>query len=191
MKKAQLREVRIKYSKLGSFDDLRVLGFTDSSYRNADNMTKSVGGRIIFLVNKTGQCSPIAWKSKTIPQVCKSVKSAETRSLDLGIEDTIFLSKMLSELYFGDEAANHRIPIEMKIDSKTLFDSLHSSKQVEEKSIRHVIAWMKQQLESKLVNKVSWVSTTDMLADIFTKKNVNADSIMTAISLGFIDTMTQ
>ena len=41
------------------------------------------------------------FKSKQIQQVCKSVKSAETRSLDLWMEDGIYLSKMLQELYFG------------------------------------------------------------------------------------------
>ena len=105
-------------------------------------------------MNKTGDCSPLAWKSKTIQQVCKSVKSAETRSLDLGMEDSIFLSNMLKELYFG-KSSKLSLPVEMKTDSKTLYDSIQSSKQVEEKTIRHIIAWIKQQLETKSINKIS------------------------------------
>ena len=84
--------------------------------------------------------SPLGWKSKTIQQVCKSVKSAETRSLDLGIKDNIFISIMFAEINSGKPGSKincHQIPIEMKIDSKTILDiSIHSTKQVEEKSFR-------------------------------------------------------
>ena len=124
LKKTQQTDVKLKFSKLGSFDKLKIVAYTDSSYRNSDEMTKSVGGRILFLVNKLGMCSPIGWKSKTIQQVCKSVKSAETRSLDLGMEDGIFLSQMITELYFGKSSKHVKVPVEMKIDSKTLHDSL-------------------------------------------------------------------
>ena len=86
LKKAQQDNIKIKYSKLGPLKDLHIVGYTDSSYRNAEDTTKSVAGRVLFLANKAGICSPISWKSKTIQQVCKSVKSAETRSLDLGME---------------------------------------------------------------------------------------------------------
>ena len=99
---------------------MRIVGFTDSSYQNANETAKSVGGRMIFLMNENGLCSPLAWKSKTIQQVCKSGKSAETRSLDLGMEDCIFMSKIISEFYFGKYDDNIHIPVEMRIDSKTL-----------------------------------------------------------------------
>ena len=141
----------------------------------------------MFLVNESGMCSPIGWKSKTIQQVCKSVKSAETRSLDLGMEDGIYMSRMITELYFGKSNKHEKVPVEMKIDSKTLHDSLQSSKQVEEKTIRHLIAWMKQQLESGSVNQVSWVSSQNMLADTFTKKNANSHNILSAVMNGDIE----
>ena len=185
LRKAQQMDVKIKFSSLGKLENLKVIGFTDSSYRNAEDTSKSVGGRLVLLMNDSGDCSPLAWKSKTIQQVCKSVKSAETRSLDLGMEDCIFLCNMIQEIYFG-KSNQSRLPVEMKIDSKTLYDSIHSSKQVEEKTIRHIIAWMKQQLEEKTVNDISWVSSSNMLADIFTKRNVNSDSLVDVMTKGMI-----
>ena len=128
----------------------------------------------------------MTWKSKTIQQVCKSVKSAETRSLDLGMEDGIFLAKILKELYFGS-SSKFAFPIDMKIDSKTLFDSINSSKQVEEKTIRHIIAWIKQQLQSKTISTINWVSSCNMLADILTKKNVNSDILFSVVTNGQLD----
>ena len=82
LKKAQQENIKIKYSKLGPIEELKIIGYTDSSYRNTEDATKSVAGRVLFLTNSFGECSPISWKSKTIQQVCKSVKSAEMRSLD-------------------------------------------------------------------------------------------------------------
>ena len=186
IRKAHLRKVRLKYSRLGSFNDLKLIGYTDSSYRNTEDMTKSVGGRVIFLVNKEGLCCPIVWKSKTIQQTCKSVKTAETRSLDLGMEDCIFLSRMISELYTGKVDPSKHIPVEMKIDSKTLYDSIESSKQIEEKSTRHILAWIKEQIESRSVNEISWVCSQEMLADVFTKRNAKPDNLLFAITNGNI-----
>ena len=77
-------------------------------------------------------------------QICKSVKSAETRSLDLGMEDAIYMSKMMHELYTGKSSDAHHMPVEMITDSKTLYDTIQSSKQIDEKTMRHILAWIKQ-----------------------------------------------
>ena len=184
LKKVKLQDVHIKYSKLGKWDELKIVGYTDSSYRNAEESTKSVGGRALFLVNNKGESSPLGWKSKTIQQVCKSVKSAETRSLELGIEDCIFISRMFHEIYSGKVGG--QIDVDMKIDSKTLLDSINSTKQVDEKTMRHIVAWIKQQVEAKYVKTIDWVSSQEMLADVFTKKNVNGDPILTVVTKGHI-----
>ena len=185
LKKAQLeKDVTLKYSKLGKLKDLKIIAYTDSSYRNAENKEKSVGGRFICLANKEGVCSPLVWKSKTIQQVCKSVKTAETRSLERGMEDSIYLSRMLKEIYSG-VVSKDQLPVEMNIDSKTLLDSLNSSKQIDEKTIRHLIAWIKQQKEEeKTIDKFNWVSSAEQVADVFTKKNVKTDIILTVVSQG-------
>ena len=183
LKKAQKDDIRIKYSKLGHFQDTKIVGYTDASFRNTEDSTKSVAGRVLFLVDcKTGKCSPISWKSKTIQQVCKSVKSAETRSLDLGMEEGIFQAQMFYEIMTGK--TGNQIPVCMKTDSKTLYDSLKSTKQVEEKTIRHLIAWQKQQIEEKNIDKVDWVCSEDMLADVLTKKNVQSESILKVFCKG-------
>ena len=72
----------------------------------------------------------------------------------------------------------------MKIDSQTLLDSIKSTKQVEEKTIRQLIAWIKQQKEENTVKQIDWVQSGHMIADVFTKKNVKTDDILTAITEG-------
>ena len=170
LKKAQIeKNVTLKFPKLGKLEDLKIVTFTDSSYRNSENKEKSVGGRFIGLANKDGNCAPLAWKSKTLQQVCKSVKTAETRSLERGLEDSIYMARIIQEIY----SYNQQIPVEVNIDSKTLFDSLNSTKQVDEKTCRHLIAWIKQQKdEEKTIQSINWVSAENQLADVFTKKHV-------------------
>ena len=185
LKKAQLeKDVTLKYPILGKVEDLKVVAYTDSSYRNAENKEKSVGGRFIGLVSQTGVCAPLAWKSKTIQQVCKSVKTAETRSLERGMEDSIYLARIIKEIYSGIVSTD-QIPVIVKIDSKTLLDSLNSSKQIDEKTVRHLIAWIKQQKdEKKTIESINWVSSAEQLADVFTKKNAKTDSILTVVTEG-------
>ena len=77
-----------------------------------------------------------------------------------------------------------QLPIQIKIDSKTLMDSINSTKQVDEKSIRHIVAWIKQQCEQKLVKSIEWISTEEMIADVFTKRNVKTDDIIRVVVEG-------
>ena len=184
LRKAQLQEnVVLRYPKLGQIKDLKIVAFTDSSYRNSEDKEKSVGGRFIGLCNSDGDCAPLVWKSKTIQQVCKSVKSAETRSLEKGMEDGIYLARTIQEIYGSQKI----IPVVVNTDSKTLYDSLTSTKKVEEKTIRHLVAWMKQQLEEdKSVEKVNWVSADEQIADVFTKKNVRSQQILNVVTSGHL-----
>ena len=135
------------------------------------------------MVNNNGDCNPLVWKSKTIQQVCKSVKTAETRSLNEGMEDSIYLSQLIHEIYTGRINEGH-IPVEVKIDSKTLYDSIKSSKPILEKTVRHIIAWMKQQVESRAVDKISVVASHDNVADVFTKHGVKNDLVLNVVQSG-------
>ena len=183
LKKAKYEDIRIKYSKLGAWNTLRLISYTDSSFKNGEDNVKSVGGRVTFLANSQGMVSPLNWKSKTIQQVCKSVKSAETRSLEQGLEDTIYTSRIISEIMTGKICS--KIPVEHKIDSKTLHDSIISTKPIEEKTMRHLLAWIKQQKdELGNVSKIDWVPSHQMLADILTKKGVKADLLLAAVMRG-------
>ena len=58
------------------------------------------------------------------------------------MEDSIYLSQLIHEIYTG-LVNKGNLPVEVYIDSKTLYESIKSSKPVAEKTVRHVIAWMK------------------------------------------------
>ena len=54
-------------------------------------------------------------------------------------------------------------------DSEPLVESIHSTRPVERKTIRHVVQSMKDCLGRGEVKDYRWIETKDMLADILTK----------------------
>ena len=122
LKKAQSEKASIGYRKLGDWKDLKIVTYTDSSCRNMEDTMKSVSGQFIAIENEKGDINTLAWKSKTIQQICKSVKTAETQCLELGMEYSIYMARIFSEIYTG--MLGGQITVQMKIDSKTLKDSI-------------------------------------------------------------------
>ena len=82
----------------------------------------------------------------------------------------------------------NKIPVVHRIHSKTLHDSIISTKPIEEKTTRHLLAWIKQQKdELNNISKIEWIPNTLMLADILTKKGVKADSLLSVVMRGQLD----
>ena len=80
-----------------------------------------------------------------------------------------------------------KLSVEHRIDSKTLYDSIISTKPIEEKTTRHLLAWIKQQKDELTnVSRIDWISNNHMLADILTKKGVKADLLLAAVTRGKI-----
>ena len=65
---------KMTYRKLGDYESLKVIRFSDSSYKTVDDKVRSVEGRILFVTSGERTC-PIMWKSKKIPRVCNSKKT--------------------------------------------------------------------------------------------------------------------
>ena len=182
IKKAKEHESKIKYSRIGNLEDLKILAVTDGAYLKLEEKTKSVSGRFIFLSNKEEtKVVPLMWKSKSIPTVCKSAKDAETRAADKTIEDAIYVARGIREIYTG-ERGEAQIPVDVVSDSKPLIDSVNSSKQVDNKLLRPVIKYMKQMLDSKMIKSLRWCDTNVCVADILTKRG----SPLTAKVMGIL-----
>ena len=173
IRKAKGRNQFLRFTKLGNFSDLVVKVYTDASYNNQDGKTRSTEGRVVLLENlKTGLANVISWKVKKIPRVCRSVKSAETRALEDGLDDAVHTARLVFETYKG--AINlkkpEQIPVIAKTDIKSLWESVHTSRQCEEKLLRNTIAGIKQLMDLNMLDTLDWVSTGDQLADCLTKK---------------------
>ena len=169
IKKAKANPGEIRYGRVGNFENLKILGISDASYLKQEERTKSVMGRMIFLSSlQEDKVAPIVWKAKTIPTVCKTVKDAETRAADKCVEDAIYIARCVKEIYSGVRGQD-QIKVDICTDSQSLIDSIDSTRQIDSKLLRPIVKFMKQMLDSQMVNTMRWVDTNVCVADILTK----------------------
>ena len=157
--------------------DLSVRVYADASFGNQADKVRSTAGRVILIENKkTGLLSVVSWKTKKIGRVCRSVKSAETRALEEALDDGVNIARLVAEIYNGKINLKEpaQLPVEAFTDSKSLWESLHNTRQCEEKILRNSIAGMKELFDLKMVKDVNWVPTQKQLADCMTKQGKNA-----------------
>ena len=81
-------------------------------------------------------------------------------------------ARLIKEIYSGkvNLKAPDQIPVTAVTDCKSLWESLHNTKQCEEKILRNSIASMKELVSLDMVKSISWVPTHEQLADCLTKK---------------------
>ena len=77
-----------------------------------------------------------------------------------------------------------QIPVEIFTYSKPLFESIYSTKEVNRKTIRHMIQAMKDSLSQGEVQDFHWIETIKMLADIHTKDSTDSDMIKKVLEEG-------
>ena len=120
---------------------------------------------------KTKAVAPIYWKSGVIRKVCLSPKAVEMRSLMRVVDDSLCLARQISLLL------NTELKVKQFTDSRPLLESLGSSGQVEEKTLRQSIASLKQNIEDEEIAQFSWIPGSEIIADIFTKQGSEREAL--------------
>ena len=115
---------------------MKLVIYADAAHGNLANGA-SQDGYLIFLVGENNKCVLLNLQSRRIWRVVRSSLAAETLALSDAADNGIYLAKMLSELLFNN---SYCVPTEVVTDSKSLYDALHSKKNVLEKFIRIDIA---------------------------------------------------
>ena len=72
---------------------------------------------------------------------------------------------------------NTEINRRMLTDSRPLLESIGSSGQVDEKSLRQSVAALKQNLEDGEVDRFSWIAGTEIVADVLMKHGSERESL--------------
>ena len=77
--------------------------------------------------------------------------------------------------------------VEMLTESKSLLDSIDSTKQIDDKLMRPVIKWMKQMLDAMFISSMRWVDMTVCVAHILTKTSAPlTDDVMNVFKTGIM-----
>ena len=95
--------------------------------------------------------------------------------MENGLDEAIHFARMTEEIYEGvvNLKEPKQINVEARTDNQGLWDNLYNTRQCDEKMLRNSIALIKEMIERKEVLSVDWVETSDMLADILTKRGGN------------------
>ena len=166
--------LRYMYIKLGKYKDLKIIVFTDGAHGNLVD-GGSQGSYFVFLVGENGKCALISWQAKRICRVAKRSLAAETLSMSDGIDGTVFVNALLSEIYFGN---TRRLPIEFITDDQPLVDALKSSTYVSHKCLR--IEIVKYMTENIQISKIRWIHESKK--QILTKKGVSVNLLKAVLS---------
>ena len=144
----------------------KIVVYSDGSFRNLCKGVSSGSGRVILLVDEFRHCCVLTWNSNKLKKVVDSTLAAESLSLLNAIKEAVYIKHIMMEL-IGDRTS---LPIYCIIDSRGTRDAVYSTKLVEDKLTRLFIAAIKENLESKTIEKVIHVPGEWMVADCLTKR---------------------
>lgn len=150
--------------------------YTDASFGNLSD-GGSQGGYIIFLSDYYGSRCPIIWQSKKIKRVVKSTIAAETLALLDGAETAVYLAELISQI-----TGNEKLKVRCYVDNKSVVDSLHSLKRVENKRLRIDMSVLSNMLQRGEIESIEWIESNNQFADCLTKKGASCQHLLETIA---------
>ena len=164
------------FEKLSAVEDCIIECFSDASFGNLSD-GGSQGGFVIFLKDGEGRRCPVYWQSRKLRRVVKSTLSAETLALVECAEAASYISWIIRDII-----KCHNLAVHCLVDNRSLVEALNSSHSVEDRRLRIDIALLKDMLSRGEINSVSWVGTSEQLADCLTKRGASAQRLRAVLS---------
>lgn len=149
---------KISYTKSSDTMKANIQGFTDADFAGCRETRKSTSGYIFIMGN-----GPITWKSQKQNVVAQSTTEAEYLALALGTREALWLQSFLREL--GFEAS----PMQIGVDNQSTI-KLTQAHQFHPKT-KHIdikVHFVRDESEKGNI-RVSYVKTSDQIADMLTK----------------------
>jgi hypothetical protein len=152
----------IKFPR-GHQDGLTV--FSDADWAGDPDTSRSTTGYVVYLWG-----APIAWQARLQPTVATSSTEAEYMAAYAAIQEIIWVRGVLGEIGLDEfELCPTAAPTTLFMDNKSAINlaenPIHHKRS---KHIRIKYHWIREQIQASVV-KLQHVSTTEMVADIFTK----------------------
>lgn len=165
LQRAKCEPVELKFKAVGNIEEAKLLVFHDASFANLKG-EGSQGGFLIFLVNQLNQSL--------------SLISAETMQLIDAAGKGYWIQCLFEEIF------NIAPSIQCLTDSKTLYDAVHSTKQVLDNRLRVDLAILKEMIRNKEVNQITWVSKEQQIADCLTKRGASCKNLLFTLATGVL-----
>ena len=162
-------------------NSLKIVVFTDASLGNINEGLGSTGAYIVWVMDKTGNCCPIAWNPHKIRRVVRSTLAAEMLSLGEGLDAASHYRQMLQEILGFDIKT---INIEANVDNKSVVEAISSTRMVEDKRLRVDIATIQESLKFQDCSRIHWVAGHLQLADVMTKQGASGFHLLNVLQSG-------
>ena len=169
------------FPRLNKAAELKIVVFTDASLGNINEGTGSTGAYIVWLMDNTGQCCPIAWNAHKIKRVVRSTLAAETLGLEEGLEASYYYREMLASIL---GVKTRTVMIEAYVDNKSIIEAILSTRLVEDKRLRVDVAAIKESLQLHDVKKIQWVPGHLQLANPMTKQGASGFNLLKVLQSG-------
>ena len=169
IKRAQMDNVVLRFQPLKG--KLTLVLYADASFANLpDGGTQ--GGYLVLLVDESGHFSPICWNSRKVRRVVRSTLAGETLAMADGIDVSIFIAALYTELNTGTPQPEI-MPIVCVTDNRSLCDAMWSNKSVSEKWLRLEVGAIKDMIETGQIQELKWTESAKQLADCLTKEGAS------------------
>ena len=136
--------------------------FTDASFANCDDL-KSQIGFVLVLADKKNNANIVHFGSSRCKRVTRSVMAAEVHGLVYGF-DSAFIEKNIIEELLGTS-----IPMDVYVDSKTLFNIVAKDGNTAEKRLKIDMWAIRESYDKKEIRNIYWIASSMNLADQLTK----------------------
>jgi hypothetical protein len=176
LKRIKQHPVMLHFCGLEEPEQLCIECYSDASFGNLQG-GGSQGGYVVFLADHRGCKCLVSWQSRKVRRVVKSTLAAETLALLDAAESGIFVANMLSELL---NIGSSRPTVKCFVDNKSLVESLHSTKNVDDKHLRINIAVLRDMIEKRDIT-VSWVQSAKQLANALTKRGADTGLLLSVV----------
>ena len=185
IRKVQMENNNLLFNQVENIESSTLKVFADASFKSLPGGA-SQGGFIILLADKQGNVCPLQWKSKKIKRVVKSTLAAECLALQEASETAFYLKTILAEI-LGVEV--EQIKIECYTDNKSLKESLHSTRTLEEKRLILDEAILKDMIQKGEIHKVHWIESQLQIADPLTKGTASSQRMLEVLGQGSLKTL--
>ena len=203
-KRLQKKPLSITYQSMQHESKNEYLSaFSDAGFKKEETDGYALRGAVYIrhckpmITNEGAKCSSVSGhllhvESRSIKTVCRSTYAAEllaaTATTDVLIPLTITMTEVVHGVLGAEELKRLReegwrdsapITTRLLIDAKSVFESLKATvfKAPSENSLAGHVLWLREMLEKKLLQYVTWSDTRDMLADGLTKGSVSREAL--------------
>ena len=134
----------------------------------------------MFLYKDEEKFAPISWKSRKIQRVVKSTLAAETLALIEAFEACFMIRAILLEIY-KQEPHSKTFPIHCFPDSKSLLNSVHSTKTLKERRLKVDFCITREMLEKNEISLIIWCVSETQLPDCLTKATSSPNKLISIL----------